>query len=140
VDTIYDGFVSRVAEGRKLPAGTVAQSAKGRVWTGQQAKQLGLVDSLGGLQDAIAVARDLGGIPADQPTVIRVYPEPLSPFDTLLAVVNGDSGIKGAVRADIDSLATDLDGPAGAMIRWASPLFRDTPAGLVRMPPLGQAP
>ena len=68
VDTIYDGFVSRVAEGRKLPAGTVAQSAKGRVWTGQQAKQLGLVDSLGGLQDANrsgARPRRHSGRPAD---------------------------------------------------------------------------
>ena len=137
VDVIYDGFVSRVAEGRKMPAGTVAQSAKGRVWSGQQAKQLGLVDSLGGLQDAITVARELGGIPADQPTVIRVYPEPLSPVEAFKAVINGDSDIKGAVRGDLNSIAADLGGPIGSMIRLASPLFRDPAADRVRMPDLG---
>jgi protease-4 len=140
VDGVYDGFVSRVAEGRKLPAGSVAQSAKGRVWSGQQAKQLGLVDSLGGLMDAIAIARDLGGIPADRPSVIRIYPEPLSPIEALKAVVNGDSGIKGEIRGDLDSIAADLDGPLGAMIRLVSPLMRDPRGDRLRMPDIGLAP
>ena len=50
LDQIYDGFIARVAAGRKLPPAAVAQAAKGRVWTGRQAKQLGLVDALGGLE------------------------------------------------------------------------------------------
>jgi protease-4 len=140
VDVIYDGFVSRVADGRKLPVGTVAQSAKGRVWTGQQAKQLGLVDSLGGLQDAIAIARDLGGIPADQATVLRIYPEPLTPIEAIKAVLTGDSGLKAAVREDIDSITTDLGGPAGDMLRLLSPLLRDSALTQARMPDLGLAP
>ena len=97
IDTIYDGFVALVANGRKMPAGTVAGSAKGRVWTGQQAKQLGLVDSLGGLNDAIQVARGLAAIPADQPSVIRIFPKALSPIEAVMALLKGDADVESDV-------------------------------------------
>ncbi len=130
IDTIYNAFVSRVAEGRNLPPGTVANVAKGRVWSGQQAKQLGLVDSLGGLAEAIDVARNAAGIPADQPTVVRIYPEALTPFQMVLAMVHGDAGIQG----DIGQALGDLDGPAGAAVRALSPLFRNADGEMARMP------
>ena len=63
VDQIYNEFLARVEEGRKLPAATVAEIAQGRVWSGKAAKDLGLVDELGGLERAIelaAEAADLG--------------------------------------------------------------------------------
>ena len=47
IDKVYNGFITRVAEGRHIPAARVQEIAKGRVWTGVQAKQLGLVDDLG---------------------------------------------------------------------------------------------
>ncbi len=140
IDTIYDGFIQRVAEGRKMPAGTVAQSAKGRVWSGQQAKQLGLVDSLGGLEDAINVAREVAAIPADQPSVVHVFPEPLSPFEAIRAVMNGDAGVEGAVKAEAGDVLADLDGPAGAVLRLLSPLFRDSRGDRLRMPEVGGLP
>ncbi len=130
IDVVYDAFVSRVAEGRNLPPTTVANSAKGRVWSGQQAKQLGLVDSLGGLTDAIETARNAAGIPADQPTVIRIYPEALTPFQTIMAVVHGDADIQG----DVGHALGDLDGPAGAAVRALSPLFRNADGEMARMP------
>jgi protease-4 len=133
IDAVYNGFISIVANGRNLPAGTVAGSAKGRVWSGQQAKQLGLVDSLGGLDDAINLARQVGNIPADQPTALRVYPEPLSPLEAVMAVVKGDADIK----SDVGSQLGDLDGPAGAAVRALAPLFRDPRGDMVRMPDLG---
>ncbi|MDB5395930.1 MAG: sppA [Rhodospirillales bacterium] len=133
VDTIYNGFVSIVAEGRKMPAGTVAESAKGRVWSGQQAKQIGLVDSLGGLQDAIRVAREVAGILADQPSVIRMYPEPLSQLEAVMALLRGDADVK----SDIGSALTELDGPAGMAMRALTPLFRDPRSNLARMPDIG---
>jgi protease-4 len=136
IDTIYDGFISLVANGRKIPAGTVAGSAKGRVWSGQQAKQLGLVDSLGGLEDAISVARDVAGIPADQPSVIRMYPEPLSPFEAAVAVLKGDSDI----RSDVGGVLTGLDGPAGNAVRALVPLFKGPRGDIVRMPEIGSVP
>ena len=56
VDEIYDQFLGRVAEGRKMTKEQVNVIARGRVWTGQDAKKIGLVDELGGLTDAIAFA------------------------------------------------------------------------------------
>lgn len=133
LDQIYDGFIARVAAGRKLPPGAVAQSAKGRVWTGRQAKQLGLVDDLGGLTDAIKVARDIAGIPADQPTVVAVFPEPLSPIETIRELFRGNADLQGAVT----EAAGDLDGPAGALVRALAPLFRNPINDVARMPDLG---
>lgn len=59
IDRIYDNFVNRVAKGRKLPVERVKEIAKGRVWTGQQAHGLKLVDRLGGFYDAVDEAKAL---------------------------------------------------------------------------------
>lgn len=56
VNQIYDQFLDKVAQARKLPKPKVAQIAQGRVWSGQEAKQLGLVDKFGGIEDAIQYA------------------------------------------------------------------------------------
>lgn len=53
VDRIYDQFLTKVADARRLPKARVAEIAQGHVWSGQRAKELGLVDELGGLEDAI---------------------------------------------------------------------------------------
>ena len=57
LDATYATFLSRVAAGRGLDQAAVWELAEGRVWTGQQAAQIGLVDRLGGLEDAIGEAR-----------------------------------------------------------------------------------
>ena len=62
MDRIYDNFVARVAAGRKLPVDRVREIAKGHVWPGAQAKDLGLVDEVGGFYDAVARAKALAGI------------------------------------------------------------------------------
>lgn len=62
MDRIYDNFVGRVAAGRKLSPERVREIAKGHVWTGVQAKELGLVDQLGGFYDAVDRAKALAGI------------------------------------------------------------------------------
>lgn len=59
VDQIYDRFLEIVAASRKLPKASVAEIAQGRVWSGQEAKKLGLVDEIGGLQQAILAAAEL---------------------------------------------------------------------------------
>lgn len=71
MDRIYEGFVQRVATGRRLPVERVRQIARGRVWTGSQARQLGLVDELGGLPQAIARARREARIDADADVRLR---------------------------------------------------------------------
>jgi protease-4 len=62
---IYELFLARVAEGRGTTADKIAPFAEGRLFSGVQAKQNGLVDELGGLHEACAKARSLAGLPAD---------------------------------------------------------------------------
>jgi len=63
--SIYDLFLARVAEGRRTSVEKVAPWAEGRIWSGRQGKEHGLVDELGGLGAAIAKARELASLPAD---------------------------------------------------------------------------
>jgi len=82
VDDIYDDFKSRVAEGRGMTKEQVDVIARGRVWTGQDAKRIGLVDELGGLTDAIAYAADKAGI--KKPKVLYYPNVKQDPFEDLL--------------------------------------------------------
>jgi protease-4 len=72
-DVIYDDFLHKVAAGRKLPFEQVQAVAKGRVWTGADAKARGLVDGLGGFWTAAGMAAQLGGFSQDQ-IAIKIYP------------------------------------------------------------------
>jgi protease IV len=67
IDAIYDDFVAKVARGRGRPVGEIESIARGRVWTGSDAVGIGLVDELGGLRDAIRIARSRAGLPEDAP-------------------------------------------------------------------------
>ncbi|KAA3604336.1 MAG: signal peptide peptidase SppA [Planctomycetota bacterium] len=76
LDQIYEDFVTKVAAARKLDRESVEALAKGRVWTGEQALELGLVDALGGFPVAVELAREAAGIPAEQALRLQVFPEP----------------------------------------------------------------
>ena len=81
VDAIYALFKRRVAEGRKLSAGQVDSIAQGRVWLGRDAHAVGLVDRIGGLEDAIQSAAKLANL-SDYSVV--TYPEPVDRFQMML--------------------------------------------------------
>ena len=81
MDQIYEGFVARVAEGRKMTPDKVRELAKGRVWTGAQARQLGLVDRLGGFYDAVDEAKRLAKIKGD--VKLKFIGGAGSPFEAL---------------------------------------------------------
>lgn len=83
LDQTYNAFIGRVSEGRKIPADKVRQIAKGRVWTGAQAKDLGLVDQLGGFYDAVELAKAKAGIAADAEVKLKRYPGPKGFFQEL---------------------------------------------------------
>ncbi len=78
IDKVYDGFIDRVATGRHLTPERVREIAKGRVWTGAQAKDLGLVDEVGGFYEAVNKAKTLAGITGD--VRLRTIGAPKSPF------------------------------------------------------------
>lgn len=62
VDDIYDQFIRTVSEGRNIPLSRIKELSDGRIFTGRQARELGLVDELGGLQDAVLLAGRLAGL------------------------------------------------------------------------------
>ena len=72
----YDRFIGLVAEGRGMSVQEVDDIARGRVWSGADALDVGLVDEIGGLMDAIAKARELADIDEDTATRVKFYPIP----------------------------------------------------------------
>jgi protease IV len=81
VDQIYNDFKSKVATGRKKSINYIDSIAQGRVWTGKDALQIGLVDEMGGLEDAIAAAAKMASLKEFK---VRVYPEPRSFLEYVL--------------------------------------------------------
>lgn len=78
VDRIYDTFLQRVAEGRGVTSTYVDSIGQGRVWTGTNALDLGLVDEIGTLEDAINYAKEVAELPED--VKLKNYPEEEDPF------------------------------------------------------------
>jgi protease-4 len=76
IDAIYNDFVAKVAAGRRRPIPEIEAVARGRVWTGQDALEAGLVDELGGIRDATRIARERADLPEDAPVLgaIRIPP------------------------------------------------------------------
>ncbi len=87
VDAVYDDFTAKVAAGRGLGREQVEALARGRVWTGRDAVGLGLVDELGGLREAVTIARDRAGLPAHAPVGPAA---PMSPLARLGRPRNSD--------------------------------------------------
>ena len=85
---LYDRFTSLVAEARGLPQARVEQLARGRVWSGEAAARLGLVDTLGGLDEALAAVRQSLKLPADAPLAIAVRPVESNPLRAFLRSVS----------------------------------------------------
>ena len=83
VQTFYDQFVTKVAEARKSTPEKIDAVARGRVWTGRQAKKIGLVDELGGLDRAVAIAKQRAKIAAGTDVELVLYPPRQSLFEAL---------------------------------------------------------
>jgi protease-4 len=91
LQAFYDGFVEKVAESRHSTPEKIDALAQGRVWTGQQAKQNGLVDELGGLDRAVAVAKQRAKIAADSDVELVVFPPRKSLYELLSEQYSGSS-------------------------------------------------
>jgi protease-4 len=81
IENIYAVFKKRVADARKKDISFIDSIAQGRVWTGQRAIQIGLIDKFGGINDAVAAAARMAKLPE---YYLREYPEPVDFFDQLL--------------------------------------------------------
>jgi protease-4 len=87
-DVIYDDFTRKVADGRKLPLDKVQTIARGRVWSGADAQERGLVDSLGGFWTAAGQAAALGHV-AEADMAFRTYPRPTGLWGSLERLSGG---------------------------------------------------
>jgi protease-4 len=81
---IYDKFLAKVADGRNMTKEAVDRIGKGRVWTGSQAKEQGLVDELGGLSRSIELAKELAGIPAEEGIRLVIWPKKISLWEVFM--------------------------------------------------------
>jgi protease-4 len=100
----YDKFLSKAAEGRNLSPEDIDKVGRGRVWTGRQAKEIGLVDELGGLDRALELAKELAGIPSEEKVKLVVWPRKTTLLGTLSgrldikASQSSSSGLNGLLR------------------------------------------
>ncbi|MFG3440266.1 signal peptide peptidase SppA [Nonomuraea sp. NPDC047897] len=100
LDRIYDDFVGKVAEARSLTRDRAHELARGRVWTGADAREGGLVDELGGLEDALTLARKRAGLADDAP--VRVYPR-LNPLERLRPAESSEDRTAALTRLRLDA-------------------------------------
>ena len=113
----YDNFVEKAAESRKTTPERIDSVAQGRVWTGAQAREHGLVDELGGLDTAIAMAKQRAGIDADEDVELVVYRPRRSLYEAL-------TGQLGAGRAGLWSAIAGTDLRAIAALGTRHTWFR----------------
>jgi len=103
---MYKSFVSKAAECRHKSFEEMRQLAKGRVWTGEDALKIGIVDILGNWQTAIDIAKKRIGVPVDKKVVIEVYPKPKDEFEMFIDFMknfgNSNSEGLGAILKTLD--------------------------------------
>src|SRR5690606_9292002 len=97
LDRIYADFVGKVSTGRELEPAAVEAIAKGQVWSGADAEANGLVDRLGGLNEAVRAASELLGLAPEAPVVLVPYPEHREGLEALIESFTGSKGLVGTV-------------------------------------------
>jgi protease IV len=120
VEGVYEQFVARVAEGRGMEPDAVKKVGGGRVWTGAQALEIGLVDELGGLYEAAVAAKRAIGVKADAPVALKTFPAQKTLAEQLSQLMRGAQAQSASVPLqalprelrDLHTLATLL--PLGA--------------------------
>lgn len=101
LDRVYADFTAKVADGRGLPLATVQKIARGRIWSGEDAKAIGLVDELGGWPVALRLAREAAGLAADADIELRTYPAEKSLFEQLMGDGRDNSEAPVSMQAQI---------------------------------------
>jgi protease-4 len=115
---VYDTFVGHVAAGRHMSRAAVEAVAGGRVWTGADAKRLGLVDELGGLDRAIDLALRAARLPPGEPVQLEYYPEPRG----LLSLLRERR--EPLLPASLSELAKSLEPPRSGVLELSPDLVR----------------
>lgn len=135
LDRIYDDFTAKVAEGRGLPLAKVLEMAKGRVWTGEEAKALGMVDELGGFSVALRLVREAAGIPLDADIRLKLVPRPQTLRQRLQALLLGDDEERQQAEVATAAMARGRE-VLEPLARLAASLGFVPSSGMLRMPDL----
>ncbi len=98
VDEIYEIFLKRVGEGRGMTRDEVNTVAQGRVWTGTKGKEIGLVDVLGGLDDAIEIAANKAGLEKYR---VAQYPATKEPLQAFIEKLTGQESASASIKAEL---------------------------------------
>ena len=119
IDAIYVDFVAKVAQGRGRPVAEIEAVARGRVWTGSDALGIGLVDELGGLRDAIRIARLRAGLSDDAPVLRALHVGPLARLGRAKNTED-PRAVVSSMLPDLSDVAAALGMPASSALRMPS--------------------
>ncbi len=130
LDRIYEDFTAKAAKGRNIAPERLRELAKGRIWSGRDACDLGLVDAMGGYSEAIRLAKEAAGIPQDENVILKEFPIPKSFIEKLASSIpvmerriEGSEAAARALKA------------AGPYLKLLSRLGLGDEAGALSMPP-----
>ena len=115
----WDNFVPKVAQGRGKSVEQINEVAQGRVWTGAQAKEKGLVDEFGGLNRAVEIAKELAKLPADKDVKRVVFPAPRPFFESFFGGDDEEATVSAKEKAQQDALVKALPEDLRKVFRYA---------------------
>ncbi|MDX1384695.1 MAG: S49 family peptidase, partial [Thermoanaerobaculia bacterium] len=122
MDSVYATFTEHVAAARGMEIGAVQEIAKGRVWSGRDALDIGLVDALGGLTEAFAIAKERAGMDPEVKVPVLVLPRQRSLWQRLLD--NDFTGVGAAAARPTSELADWVRRSAAPRVQVRTPAFR----------------
>src|SRR5260221_260497 len=132
----YDDFISKVGKGRGKEKSYTDSIGQGRVWTGSQGKERGLVDEYGGLDKAIEVAKQIAKIPADQSIQREIMPKPPSFFEQFMnSGEEGDSDSTSAQAKQQAAILAAMPVDVRRAVRYAQLLDRSRSGEAIYMLP-----
>lgn len=117
MENTYQTFLSHVSEDRHMTMEEARAVAEGRVWTGRQAKEKGLVDTLGGLETAMALAKEAAKLPADADIPVERFPQPRSPFVILMSMLMDGSLFRPSIHINAEDLLRSIEGLSAPTIK-----------------------
>jgi protease IV len=116
----WDNFVPKVAQGRGRSVEQINEVAQGRVWTGAQAKEKGLIDEFGGLNKAIEIAKQLANLPADKDVKRVVFPTPRPFLASIFSSGDDEATVSVQEKAQQDAIVKALPKDLQKMFRFAA--------------------
>ncbi len=136
MEDTYDQFTAKAAAGRGLTQERIQELGGGRVYTGRQAKRLGLIDELGDLRAAIAGAKELAGLDPDDKVKIDTYPEAVDFFESLFGDTEAEKEVRSQIKAALHhnlSLGGAMPELSDALQRlaWLRKVFSHEPVAVL---------